>query len=247
MAEILKAEAIVLKVTDQGGVDKQVLCYSKEYGKLRFAAYGAKFAKSVKGRLLQPFARLQLELAPGQRVDKLLNCELASLPLGMDMRQLAYAAVLTEACDLLTEERAPQPSLYELLAASLEALTKRNPRLVALAFSVQLLRASGFAPSLEHCAACQRPLREEEDTFFSCTQGGALCSHCAALLGEEEAFPAAARAFWRQLDAIDLAAPSAFTVKGGTLLATEKVLGLYLLSLTERPLKSLAFIKELGL
>ncbi len=247
MGELLKTEAIILRVTDYGDSNKQVLCYSLDHGKLRFAAYGAKFSKSVRGRLLQPFAQLQLELVLGQRVHKLVNCELARLPQALDMRQLAYAAVLTELCDLLTEDQAPQASIYQLLQEGLQAVKEHNPRLVALAFAVQLLRLCGFAPALERCACCQRPLAPEEEAAFSCNQGGALCQDCAAQLGDGEAFPAPARTFFRQLDRLDLRQPPSFSVKGGTLLATEKVLGHYLLSLTERPLNSLAFIQELSL
>lgn len=70
-------EVLVLQVKNWQTADKQAVCLSREHGKIVCMAYGARYAKSAVGRLLQPFACLQAEFYPGVWVDKLKTCELA--------------------------------------------------------------------------------------------------------------------------------------------------------------------------
>ena len=54
-------EVLVLQVKNWQTADKQAVCLSREHGKIVCMAYGARYAKSAVGRLLQPFACLQAE------------------------------------------------------------------------------------------------------------------------------------------------------------------------------------------
>ena len=149
--ELLADDALVLHVKNWQTADKYAVCFTKEHGKLRFIAYGARYEKNIHGRLLQPFANLHIEVQQGQKIDKLRSCELLQMPKSMDMQQMAYAAVASELTAVLTEDRVPQPELYEMLGAALAALLQRNPRLVVLSYAIKLLAATGFAPQLKHC------------------------------------------------------------------------------------------------
>ena len=148
--ELLADDALVLHVKNWQTADKYAVCFTKEHGKLRFIAYGARYEKNIHGRLLQPFANLHIEVQQGQKIDKLRSCELLQMPKSMDMQQMAYAAVASELTAVLTEDRVPQPELYEMLGAALAALMQRNPRLVVLSYAIKLLAATGFAPQLTH-------------------------------------------------------------------------------------------------
>ncbi len=219
-----------------------------KYGKVRFIAYGARYVKNVQGRLLQPFSRLALEVQQGQKIDKLRACELMDLPRVYDMKQMAYAAVATELTAVFTEDREPQPELYELLMATLDAITKRNPRLVVLSFAIKLLNITGFAPQMTHCVHCGRALEVDEDAFFSALAGGVICKECrtANADGGLEEVSADTRALWQWLQTLDYDNPVPFKVLGGAMMAVEKLLYKFIFFQTDKPLNSLNFLSQLG-
>lgn len=236
-------EAVVLLVKNWQTADKYAVAFTKEHGKVRFIAYGARYPKNTAGRILQPFASLQLEISSGQKLDRLKSCELLSLPLTFDLKEMAYGAMISEVTAVLTEDRQPQPEIYQLLRDIFPLLQKRNPRIVAAAFIVRLLEYAGLAPAVDECVVCGRKIDSSEDCFFSALQGGSVCSGCCS--GGEEGFAAATRAFFAQLRQLDPVRPQAFSVRGGSLMELEKLLVKFIVFQTGKPLKSLEFLNKL--
>lgn len=248
-SEAVQDEAIILRVRDWQTADKYAIAFSKEHGKVRFIAYGARYTKNVAGRLLQPFAQLVVEVTSGQKIDRLKSCELLQLPQSLDFKQMAYAAVMAELTAALTEDREPAPEIYELLAVSLNVLAERNPRLVTLAFALKLLALTGFAPQMDTCVICGRQIHDDEDGWFSPLQGGAVCGSChAAQTGSsDEHCGSGTRMLMQQLLNLDLANPQRFTVRGENLMELEKLLYKFILFQTDKPLNSLNFLGQMGL
>lgn len=247
--EHLQDEALVLHVKNYQTADKYVVCFTKNHGKLRFIAYGARYVKNVQGRLLQPFACLNIEVQQGQKVDKLRSCELVRLPKSLDMQQMAYGAVAAELTAVLTEDREPGGELYELLTATLAALTKRNPRLVVLSFAIKLLGITGFAPQMAQCVGCGASLPLTDAAWFSPLQGGLLCSQCHGSYTGEGLEPCGqgTRQLWQWLAALDYESPAAFSVRGGDLMELERILYKFIFFQTDKPLNSLNFLSQMGL
>lgn len=272
--ELLQDEALVLHVKNYQTADKYVVCFCKEHGKLRFIAYGARYVKNVQGRLLQPFARLNISVQQGQRVDKLRSCELVQLPQSLDMQQMAYGAVAAELTAVLTEDREPAPELYELLQATFGALTQRNPRLVMLSFAIKLLQITGFAPQMEHCVSCGVPIALDDSAnaplaasetgssgesqttatasakaWFSPLQGGLVCEQCQSSYAGQGLEPCSAdtRALWQWLSTLDFVSPTPFRVRGGALMELERLLYKFIFFQTDKPLNSLNFLSQMGL
>ncbi len=245
--ELLQDEALILHVKNYQTADKYVVCFTKEHGKLRFVAYGARYVKNVQGRLLQPFACLRIEVQQGQRVDKLRSCEPVRLPQGLDVQQLAYAAVAAELTAVLTEDREPQGELYELLERTLAAIRKRNPRLVVLSFAIKLLELIGLAPQLRHCVSCGCEV--EGEAWFSPLQGGVLCASCRQGYVGDELFPCGTevRALWQWLASLDYERPTPFAVRGGVMMELERILYRFIFFQTDKPLNSLSFLSQMGL
>ena len=247
--EHLQDEALVLHVKNYQTADKYVVCFTKNHGKLRFIAYGARYVKNVQGRLLQPFACLNIEVQQGQKVDKLRSCELVRLPKSLDMQQMAYGAVAAELTAVLTEDREPGGELYELLTATLAALTKRNPRLVVLSFAIKLLGITGFAPQMAQCVGCGASIPLTDAAWFSPLQGGLLCSQCHGSYTGEGLEPCGqgTRRLWQWLAALDYDSPSPFSVRGGDLMELERLLYKFIFFQTDKPLNSLNFLSQMGL
>ena len=247
--EQLIDEALVLHVKDYQTADKLVVCFTKKHGKLRFIAYGARYVKNVQGRLLQPFACLNIQVQQGQRVDKLRSCELVRMPKSFDMQQMAYGAVAAELTAVLTEDHEADEELYELLLATLAALTKRNPRLVVLSFAIKLLGITGFAPQMSHCVGCGTAIALEDAAWFSPLQGGLLCEACHAGYTGEGLEPCGqgTRQLWQWLATLDYENPAAFSVRGGDLMELERLLYKFIFFQTDKPLNSLNFLSQMGL
>ena len=247
--EQLIDEALVLHVKDYQTADKLVVCFTKKHGKLRFIAYGARYVKNVQGRLLQPFACLNIQVQQGQRVDKLRSCELVRMPKSLDMQQMAYGAVAAELTAVLTEDHEADEELYELLLATLAALTKRNPRLVVLSFAIKLLGITGFAPQMSHCVGCGTAIALEDAAWFSPLQGGLLCEACHAGYRGEGLEPCGqgTRQLWKWLAMLDYENPAAFSVRGGDLMELERLLYKFIFFQTDKPLNSLNFLSQMGL
>ena len=247
--EQLIDEALVLHVKDYQTADKLVVCFTKKHGKLRFIAYGARYVKNVQGRLLQPFACLNIQVQQGQRVDKLRSCELVRMPKSLDMQQMAYGAVAAELTAVLTEDHEADEELYELLLATLAALTKRNPRLVVLSFAIKLLGITGFAPQMSHCVGCGTAIALEDAAWFSPLQGGLLCEACQGGYTGEGLEPCGqgTRQLWQWLATLDYENPAAFSVRGGDLMELERLLYKFIFFQTDKPLNSLNFLSQMGL
>lgn len=248
-SSVLQDEAIILHVKNWQTADKYVICFTKNHGKLRFIAYGARYPKNVNGRLLQPFSRINVDVQQGQRIDKLRSCELCTMPKAMNMQQMAYGAVAAELTALFTEDRQPQEQLYELLLDTFALLMERNPRIVMLSFTVKLLELVGIAPQIDQCMSCGREVEDHEDCSFSPLQGGSICTECRRSLSGDglELASSAARGLWRNLASMNMQSPAHFSVRGGALMEMEKMLLRYIYFQTDKPLNSMDFLKQLNM
>ena len=267
-AESYPDEVLILQVKNWQTADKYAVCFSRHHGKTVFLAYGARFAKSAAGRLVQPFAKLNASFYTGARVDKLKNCELAAQLPQFTLPQLGYASLMAEVTEQLTEQGEGQEAVFELLVQALALLQQRNPRIVALAFILKLLDLCGIGPVYEVCVHCSNPT--DEDAYFSCEQGGLICQNCYGAFRSvltqrigsgdrkvaegdgSDAVPglpplrAAVRELWQKLRLMDLERPEAFRIQGRDLMELEYIVHAYLLYQTDRPLRSLEFLRQVG-
>lgn len=242
-----KDEVVILQVNNWQTADKKAVCFSRFHGKIVFLAYGARYPKSVSGRLIQPFACLEAEFYPGSRVDKLKSCQLSAPMPQMELEQMAYGFLMTEMTERLTEQGETSEDIFILLRKALQLLVKRNPRLATLAYLIQLLDHCGIGPVYEVCVNCSRPA--EGDGWFSEMQGGFICAECHSLQGKEDSlqpFHEETRRLWQQLRMLNLDVPGNFTVKGAALMGLELILHRYLVYQTEQPINSLEFIRQLA-
>ena len=239
--EAYQDEAIILRVSNWQTADKYAVCFSRAHGKIAFIAYGASYPRSTSGRLVQPFAQVELTLTPGKKVETMRSCESLKIPETMDIENLAYGAVVAEVTESLTTEGESQEKIYELLLETMELLKVRNKRLVTISTLLKLLTLCGFAPQLDSCTSCSKAV--EKDGFFSLVQGGFLCADCAQ--GDELTCSLATRDLMVMLQKLDFTKPSDFTVKGSALMELEQILYKFITYQIDKPLKSLNFLAQL--
>ena len=193
----LRAEAVVLRHSDFGEADRLLTLYTRERGKVRAIAKGARKIASRKAGHLEPFTRVKLQLAKGRDLFIVTQAEtLDAYPaLRADLTLTGYAAYVIELLDrFVPDEEAAVPSLFRLLTETLSRLaadtsTLRQaqdnaslsagsiPWLTVRSYEMRLLDLLGFRPQLFECANCKNEI-QAQDQFFSAALGGAICQRC---------------------------------------------------------------------
>src|SRR5512133_1993902 len=117
----LRTEVVVLRHSDWGEADRLLVLFSREGGKLRAVAKGARKMRSRKAGHLEPFTRVKLMMAHGRDFWIVTQAETvdASLPIREDLVRTAYAAYIIELLDRFTYEEGENRPLYQLLIDSL--------------------------------------------------------------------------------------------------------------------------------
>ena len=177
----IRVHAIVLRHIDWGEADRLVTMYTRERGKLRAIAKGARKITSRKAGHLEPFTQVKLQLARGRDLFIVTQAEAleAYLPLRETLVLTGYASYVVELLDrFVYEDEGANPTLFRLLADTLKRLSAGEETwLVVRYYEIRLLDHLGFRPQLVECANCRREIKAE-DQFFSFALGGAICPRC---------------------------------------------------------------------
>jgi DNA repair protein RecO (recombination protein O) len=174
------ATGLALAVHKYGDTGRVATFLTDEWGKVEAVAHGVGKPGSKLAAAVEPLTVSRLQFAQGRGLERLAQAEVveAYLPLRHDVRTLAYASVLLELTDLLTEPGEAVPGLLADLTAALDALvTGEDPELLVLAFSLRLYVKQGMAPELGTCLECGGPL--EGEAGYVPAQGGFICRRCA--------------------------------------------------------------------
>lgn len=192
-----ETEAIVLRTYLLGEADKIASLFTRQWGRLRAVAAGARRPKSRYGGTLEPLSYVRLWLFERENRD-LLRMNSAELiesffDMQKDYRVQVAAQYVVEVSERFLPEREVNERAFRLLLALLRAL-KRSGEInrPLLYFNYWLLRLSGFLPDLEHCMACGRALGDEPG-YYGPGSEGLLCAGCRTS-GANQAVSAAALA-----------------------------------------------------
>lgn len=158
--------------------------FTKDYGKIRAVAQGARRSRKRGFGILQSFAQVQVQIVKTKRspIPRIETADLlhAFYGLAADPVALGYGGYLLEVVDGFSQEYQAHRKVYDLLAASLDRLNRgqKGERLLRL---FELLVADGFGlrPNLESCTGCGKPIGDS-DALFSPILGGAVCQACRA-------------------------------------------------------------------
>jgi DNA repair protein RecO (recombination protein O) len=178
-----RLEAVVLRHSDWGEADRLLTLFTRQRGKVRAIAKGARKVRSRKAGHLEPFTRVTLQLARGRDLLIVTQAETidAYQPLREDLLRTGYAAYVVELLDRFTyEEESENQAIFRLLTETLSRVASEpDPWLAIRYYEMRLLDHLGFRPQLFACANCEAEIKAE-DQYFSAFQGGALCPKCGA-------------------------------------------------------------------
>ncbi len=176
-----RVDAVVLRHSDYGEADRMLTLYTRQRGKTRAVAKGARKIASRKAGHIEPFTHVRLQLAKGK--DMLLVTQAdtvdAYLPLRDDLILTSHAAYVLELLDRFSyEDETENSPTFRLLTETLSRLaSKADVWLTIRYYEMRLLDRVGFRPQLFECVNCGRAL-QPEDQFFSFSAGGVICPRC---------------------------------------------------------------------
>lgn len=243
----LTVEAVVLRHADWGEADRVLTLFTRQAGKLRAVAKGARKLHSRKAGHLEPFTRVKLLLARGREFWIVTQAETmdAYPALREDLVRTGYAAYLVELLDRFTYEEGESPGLFALLADGLERVASLEEPFIAVRYyELRLLDLAGFRPELFQCVGCREEIRAE-DQYFDANAGGVVCPRCA------QRFPAARPAsrealrFLRHLQRSSFQEARRADPPPAVRAEMENLLNYYLTYLLERRLNAPHFIAEM--
>jgi DNA repair protein RecO (recombination protein O) len=148
--DIERAEGIVLRTQPVTESSLLVTWFTREFGKLKTLAKGARRPKSPMRGKLDLFYRDELLFLRSRRSDLHLlhDCFLeephASLRESVD--RLTAASYVCELVDLAMEVEDAHPRLFDLLDQALEDVEKDAGAMLLVWFELQLLAGAGWAP-----------------------------------------------------------------------------------------------------
>lgn len=197
-----QAEAILLAVTDLQEADRVVVFLTRELGKKRGAARGAKRKFSRFAGELQPLAKVRVDWfeKEGRELVRINGVELVRSPklLHSDLEGLLASAYIGESVATFAQEGEPAEKVYRLLDAVLAALEAGQDRaLVVRYFESWLLRLAGVFPPPDHCPQCGEPLAN--GVALAPSGEALLCRRCAGENPGSLPVSSGALEFWRRI------------------------------------------------
>ncbi|HET7378226.1 MAG TPA: DNA repair protein RecO [Anaerolineae bacterium] len=181
-SRLYRIDAIILHRSDLGEADRLLSVLSRDLGKLRVNAKGARKTASRKGGHIELFTRSKMLIAKGRGdIDIVSQVEMTEPYRGLheDLTRSTYAHYAVELVDAFAEEGTAQPEIFDLLAEALGWIaTSSNLPLAMRYFELQLLTHAGFQPQVFFCAAGGERLIEiqaDESYGWSPNAGGAIC------------------------------------------------------------------------
>ncbi|MFY9554075.1 MAG: DNA repair protein RecO [Blastocatellia bacterium] len=181
-----KTEAFVLRTYALKEADKICVFLTKDQGKVRGVAHGARKLRSRFGSALEPFTEVTLGYfqKEGRELVSVTMCDIRRSHFERSARDVETASAFSYMAELLTEflpEHEPNEQLYRLVLATLEAIEGEEHDLSQILryFEAWLIRLVGFFPDMSQCAGCDESIRSDENVFLT-AEGAPRCIACSA-------------------------------------------------------------------
>jgi len=185
--------AVILRVGDYSETSRLVTAFSRDLGKVRLLAKGAKRGKSPFAGLVEPLSHVELVLIPGRSgLHTLKECAALGGASGLrgDLGRLSAALFALALVDETQVDEDPQPEVYELLVRVLGQLeATANAGALLFAYQLRLIALSGYELELARCVADGAPLKG--GALFSPAHKGFLCGSCGRGLTGRRVSPGA--------------------------------------------------------
>ncbi len=185
---ILKTRGVVLKGWKLGETSQILSLYTREYGKVKVVAKGARGQKSKFKGCLAPLTVVQAVYYDKRTRDLQLlsqcDCIDPHYRIIGDVERTTLGLAAAELVDRAVVGEESYPGLYDLLAEVLAGLDHAGHFLEGLFwfFEMHFIGLMGYEPNWNSCLSCSGVLGGGK-AFFQPQNGGLLCSQCGTVQG----------------------------------------------------------------
>jgi DNA repair protein RecO (recombination protein O) len=184
---LFTTDAMVTHSFNYGESDKIVTFFTRDFGKVKGIAKGARRSKKRFQNALSLFSHLRLVFfdREGMGLVRAQGCDiLNSFPkIREDLRKIIYGSYFLEMVNEMAGEREVHPEAFDLVLSFLKTLEGMEPREEQLrVFEIRMLSIFGYQPNLKRCSLCKKDweaLKEGPSVFFSIERGTILCRGCS--------------------------------------------------------------------
>ncbi len=186
---LFSTEALVLRGHKLGETSRIVVLLTRERGKLRAVARGARSGRPRYRSALEPLSEVRVSLygRQGAELLRLGEAELLHSAFRASERGLDTALFLSGCAELLDAfcpEGAAEDKVYRLALAVVRAAEAgASPTLLARYLEAWLLKLHGLFPPLDRCAACGKALEREGALAYHGPAQGFVCASCGPASG----------------------------------------------------------------
>lgn len=169
----------VLTCSDFSETSKIVTIYTRDFGKVRAIAKGARRKKSEFLGILNPLSLLEvvyIEKKGGLHILKEAFVLDSGLTLRDRLSKIARGLHFLSLVERTQADEDADRAVFDLLKSSLSALHSASPENASMVFQLRLLEKLGRLPSLAACGRCASPLKG--GVFFDSRWGYLLCNPC---------------------------------------------------------------------
>ncbi len=178
-----ESEAIVLQSYPLGEADRLVSFLSRDTGRMRGVAAGARRTKSRFGSTLERLSHIRIWFFERETRDlvRINQCELIEsfLDAFSDYASSVALALFTEVTEAVLPEREVSDANFRLLLLVAQSVKRSLKSELPLAyFALWTVKLGGWLPPLGACARCGGALAEDAAGYFSPSAFAIVCAHC---------------------------------------------------------------------
>ena len=178
---VTDTEGLVLRQIKAANGRRMIVILTKRYGKISAGTSLSEGGKNKTALALRPFTYGRYELFKARDSFSINGAETLQsfYAIGENVEKYMCASYALELTDRMAQDEQPQPGLLALLKDFLELLDGRKSAFgtLLIGFQMKALQLAGCAPQLDRCMRCGK---EEDLTWFSVADGGAVCGECTA-------------------------------------------------------------------
>lgn len=180
------SQAIVLQAIDYAEWDRIISLYTKDFGRIKGIAKGAKRSQKRFGSALEPFTHIEIFFVDKgtSGLNRLERCHILNAfpEIADNIKKVVFGNYFLELVNSLTPEHERNSEIFSLLLFFIELLKQENFRegLMRI-FEFRLFSFLGYQPQFLYCVNCRKKFNLQDNYKFSIKQGGIVCSQCQIL------------------------------------------------------------------
>lgn len=187
---LFKTKAIVIRSINYGESDKIVTFFTRDFGKIKGIAKGARRSRKRFQNALGLFSHIRLIFfdREGMGLVRAEGCDLLhTFPkIRENLKKIFHGNYYLELVNEMAGELEANPEAFDLLLSFLLDLEEEEPQEEALRmFEIRMLSLFGYRPNMRRCDVCKKDwegLKESPAVSFSLEKGALVCQACSRAL-----------------------------------------------------------------